>query len=674
MSEITPIITGYRRIKFARQSQGGSPLIGAYYVNQSDLITPKLSADELKNITLPYTVPPSNQWSNQPSNAQPWYATELATIAQSTTVNNLTVTPVGEMISIYRQFTNLYYGTYQMGVEYVPIYKYQTDKPRNNLQFNPYGIYSLASIDIKLEDTIDSYNYCYLVDRFTFNSPNALTIHGDNTPPYKLDIDNSVKNNKYWDTLLLDVSGDDNKLIKQITPYTKEVKNSEQYLRSFLAFQSFSSSTIPVNFRNYVLTYFITEGLIQRTTKKVRVTMFTTKPSQYQETIKTPNDYWLTKEVTRYVAGLTGFRSDNNQPLFSSKTIDWTYKDFTDHAGTTETLPNFKNSGSYDGTNGENLIIDTFLSNYFYRDDDNQYYIPKLGYNEIYSVIKKSKSYDKYFHVEILQSTVKAPAYPNYIHLLTGYKPLDTRDISPNLTFTSPITGNVKIGFYQLDPSENATSYACIDTIDLSKKQATRLKTINWVEIELNLTKQKPQTINFNGLVLGTLYCSNEQVKSSILSGTLPAGNYYPIAVMMYDTSAINGLFSSWISLWSSAATNIVDPNLPSDWNQLTTLSITNRIAKIVGNPILAAFNNPWNNQSLPSDRFPPSEGAYHPMFSDNEIGIFNLNSPQLIDLYTALDAAKYSRNSLDSTKPRINNLGHYIERLSQLLGYGLTM
>ncbi len=57
-------------------------------------------------------------------------------------------------------------------------------------------------------------------------------------------------------------------------------------------------------------------------------------------------------------------------------------------------------------------------------------------------------------------------------------------------------------------------------------------------------------------------------------------------------------------------------------------------------------------------------------MFSDNEIGIFNLNSPQLIDLYTALDAAKYSRNSLDSTKPRINNLGHYIERLSQLLGY----
>jgi hypothetical protein len=674
MAQINPVIVGYNRIKFARQSQGNTPLIGDYYLPFTDLTSSKLTELELKNITVPYTVAPKSQWTTQPSNDQPWYSSELETIGNSTTVNNLLVKSVGEMISVYRQFTNIYYGTYQLGVEYVPIYKYTTDKPRNNIQFNPYGIYSLACLDIKTEDTIETYNYYYLIDK-NLDRPGLDPVSNENKHGYipdylQIDIENDSKDEKYWEVKLLDVSVDDNKLIKTGNPYTKEVKNTFKYLRGFLAFQTFAPEPIPVNFRTYIINHSIAESYLEQITKKARLTMFKTKPSQYQDKIKTSKDFWLTKSVDRFVAGLSGVRSDNDQPLYGSYTINWTYKEFDNYSGTTETVNNIYTPTLYDGVDKTVFDFNDFTSNYYYRSDTGQTYIPKSGYSEIYSLVRKYKTYTKYFHIETIESKIKAPIYPNYYHLLTGYKPLDTRDIAPSLTFTSPITAKVKIGFYQVDVSESIVNYTCIDTIDIDNKSATRLNTINWVSLELNLSKDKPTTINFNGLVLGTIYCSNSQVNNAIIGGSIPSGNYYPVSVMVYDTSAIDSLFSSWAGLWFTAASNLVDPDLPNDWNQLTTLSITKRTGKLVYARILAAFNNPWNNANIPSDNNPPENGEYHPMFSDNELGVFNLNSPQLIDLYTALEAAKYSRNSVDSSKPRINNLGHYLEKIAQLLGY----
>jgi hypothetical protein len=678
MSEIVPIIIGYRRVKFG-EHLSTSTVLGKFRINLTDLTSSELTTDELKNLTLPWTFPPVTQFSVQPTSTPSYYQSEFNFYASSSNLTNVKIKSIGDTIVIYWSRYSLSYGGYEYGIEYSPIYKYTTDKPRNNLQFNPFGIYSLVSINIKIEDTIEKYNKLRLTDRHRSDTDNSVeSIHGYLDDTYTVDSQSEYNylNTWDWENNLLDVSVDTNKFIPPsafrsipFDAYTKQIKDSYQYLRSFLAFQTFSPAPIPVNFRQYVTTYFITEGLIERTIKKARITMFANQPTEYTNKLTDFKTYWLTKSIDRHLEGLRGVRADNGQPVYGNVTYNWTYKDFTTHAGTSETINNVRSDfvANY-GRKLDNPYQQFANNNYFYRDDDNIYWIPGTPNINI-SIASVSKTYTKWFKVEIIESTIRASTYPNYIHLLTGYKPLDTRDISPSLTFTSPMTGKVRIGFYQVDPSESATAYGCIDTIDLNKKEAVRLQTINWVELELSLVKDSPQTINFNGLVLGTLYCSNEQVKSSISSGTLPAGNYYPISAMIYDTSAISSLFSSWISLWSSANANIIDPDLPGDWNTLETLSITNRITKIVGSPILAAFNNPWNNAALPVDRFPPAGDEYHPMFTDNDLGVFNLNSPQLLDIYTALEAAKFSRNEISASAARVSTLGWYLERIAKVLG-----
>ncbi len=636
MEDLKQVIKGYKRTRFANSVSNTLNTIGAFnVVDTNNLVSTELTGDQLKAISLPLITPPKSQWSSQPSTLQPYFATELATIQAGTSSANLKVERIGEAsYRVYRSYFSLGYGGYEFGIIYTPIISYTTDVPRNYTQFNPHGIYTLASIDVRIEDEIIDYNYATALDGLgSSDSLDGLY----NTQYPGISPDNDDPTERYWLRRFINPSMNTDLPIKRLPNPTIEIKDSYQQMRGFVAFQSFAPEVIPVNFRAYASAYYITQGLIEDTATKARITSYYIQPAEITSA-KNDRDYWIEKSFSRWVF----YNQDFTNP--AGFTVDWTFGNYQNYISPIQTFTNARQVGGIS-------LSPIFPSG---------------------ASSRMSRTYFKWFHVEVITITKTAKDYPNYSHLLTGYKPLDTRDIAESITFTSPITGKCKIGYYQSDLSEGATSYGVTDTRYPKAKNITRLKTINWVSFELDLTVGKQVTLDLSYLVLGTLHCSNSSVMGAILSGVIPSGNYYPISVMAHDSTAIASLFTAWIALWSASDLDESDAT-PSDWNSLITLRSTKRIAQTVYSKILTASSNPWSNAPIGNNNFAPTaDNEYHPMLTDNQIGVFNLNSPQLIDISTALAASKYSRNELNPNSPRVTNLGYLTNRIAEVLGIRL--
>lgn len=248
---------------------------------------------------------------------------------------------------------------------------------------------------------------------------------------------------------------------------------------------------------------------------------------------------------------------------------------------------------------------------------------------------------------------------PSYKSLIGGYAG-DTRIQQPNNpSINIPLSGKLEIGYYRpnlLEPIQNLIS-------------------LDWVFYEIDIVQFETIHLSLIDVVLGTLILNGEPdlvdaVKLSL--STLDYPDRYSWSHYYHPASAI---FSEWIGIYNSIPLPVknTSPNLLlKSWLEYGTSK----------SRVLAANNNHWLNSAYtPSDL---NFDITHPLFQIDSlraynwyikpavegIGTLTMDSPRTIEIHAALEAGKYAINELDPTIGRVSNLGHLVNRISELLGY----
>jgi hypothetical protein len=218
------------------------------------------------------------------------------------------------------------------------------------------------------------------------------------------------------------------------------------------------------------------------------------------------------------------------------------------------------------------------------------------------------------------------------------------------------------------------------------------------IEVKLGQSYQLP----INNPVLGTLMIDAQTAEEII---NRPGD--YPLNLVRYGAN-LQELVKGWNELytppieasnrpWADAYTVTVslaafpegfDPGTywthaftttgeAAPYNAITFKSETNYVPKT---RILAANNDRWHYGTLTVSSNPPSEN--HPVFNtddyslfytpnaDGSIGSYIMDSPRLLEIHRALDAAKYASDPDDPNGgPRVVTLGWMIEKLTNFVG-----
>jgi hypothetical protein len=252
---------------------------------------------------------------------------------------------------------------------------------------------------------------------------------------------------------------------------------------------------------------------------------------------------------------------------------------------------------------------------------------------------------------------------PNYKNLITGYD-FDERLKQNLVQVVATKTEVARIGYYKQNRLEPISGLVSID----------------WMEYEYQLKKDKVTTVDLTDCVFGTLYfLAGSQLETLMIGASTPNG-YHPVS--NYLPQSIAPLMAEWEALRSAA--------LPPSGSSpviggVYTIEI---ITYTSGGTELKAItaNNDWwqNNPQLQGDI---GYSVSHPMFTVNEvrsnpwhllpqldgsIGNLLMDSTRTIEIHAALDAGKYAVNELDDTKPRTTTLGYWIEKTGNLLGHRL--
>jgi hypothetical protein len=317
---------------------------------------------------------------------------------------------------------------------------------------------------------------------------------------------------------------------------------------------------------------------------------------------------------------------------------------------------------------------------------------------------------------------------PNYINLIDGYH-RDNRSRPDKITIKTPEnyqSKTIKIGFYRKNVDEKYRKQYAGD-IDLSNINTGTprrnfidkgLTTIDWVSLSLKLEANKTYRVSTENIVIGTLYFPESDRQDLLIT----SDGTYPLEFIYYNPQKTAELYQDWINLhhaWilsressliASFGAYITIPSIPvnDDNYYLSSISRRRPILNLYSSFIRRtnqAFYNPWNQnwQPLEDENF----RADHPLFDfdddeyaplpderpynffacqfneltgtfkqhfepqpDESFGRLKMDSPRIIEIHTALDAAKFSTNELDNDSPRIPTLGHHIEMQSKLLGY----
>jgi hypothetical protein len=289
-----------------------------------------------------------------------------------------------------------------------------------------------------------------------------------------------------------------------------------------------------------------------------------------------------------------------------------------------------------------------------------------LGVDSIiyeYIEIARFPSRAKYYQFQTVSSGLGSIDKPNYMALVNGYS-LDNRLFPEDYPVIIPTkTETVKIRYYHRNDLESIPE----------------LKSIDWLIYDCNLVEGVPYKLPLKDCVLGTLKCDSSDLITALLSVTNSIGRYPYSSLLETD---IPVLFAAWTALYAAYISTPVTP--PSvTFSVITNTSTTTRqeLAPILH--VLGANNNAWNNRDVPTDDL--NFDISHPMFAvdnpraftwhvatqiDGSFGTLVMDSPRLIEIHAALDAAKFAYNTLEPADPRVTNLGHLIAKTAELLGY----
>lgn len=240
--------------------------------------------------------------------------------------------------------------------------------------------------------------------------------------------------------------------------------------------------------------------------------------------------------------------------------------------------------------------------------------------------------------------------------MLKGYE-LDPLVVPEYPVIVPPESKQIKISYYRenrLEPYPN-------------------LRSIDWMVYVVNLVKDEPVTLPIIQCVLGTLYCDDAATLSQI-SGLPDSLNSYKWSDLL--PSAINSLFANWHGLYTASIQPLSIPNTA------VRFGIVNEISRTIRR--MGANNNHWNNRPTQTSHL--NWAGDHPMFyperraekayelyvypqSDGSYGVLTMDSPRTIEIHAALNAGIWALNTIDPTKPRVDNLGWRINRLCEILG-----
>lgn len=258
-----------------------------------------------------------------------------------------------------------------------------------------------------------------------------------------------------------------------------------------------------------------------------------------------------------------------------------------------------------------------------------------------YRVIKSSNFDGVYAWITQYPTRIRfiTSGQPHYIHLLGGH-PRDNRTVADYPVINPTVSETIKIKYYRENKLEDIAD----------------LQTIDYLSYECDLTENVPYTLPIKDCTLGTLNISSQNAKD-VLIDTLAESGKYPYKYYFRESL----------------------PELFARWRQLLNITTTtnNDVLRIIG-----ANNNVWNNRSTPTSDL--NVDVNHPMFLIDEtrafnwhispqpdgIGTLTMDSPRTIEIHAALDAANFARNRINSSNPRVTNLGHLIAKVAELLGY----
>jgi hypothetical protein len=282
------------------------------------------------------------------------------------------------------------------------------------------------------------------------------------------------------------------------------------------------------------------------------------------------------------------------------------------------------------------------------------------------------------------QSTQTSTARPpSYIDFLDGYNLDNLIKTNSHARFRLQKSELITISYWRENKLESVPNIRSIDSVNY----------------QIDCLADNYYYLDLSEVVLSTLNISSveatNQVKSILLSD-----RYYQYSD--YFIGSDDNLITRWITLyelsdpiqpappvpiintyqWGSTSTGYI----PIEYqNQYNTPVIFEIVSNTFSQNILRklAANNIWNNDD--SENLDINSKVSHPMFevdnqraynwhiktqTDGSYGDLIMNSPEIKEIHAALNAAKYSRNTLDPTKQRVSNLGHLIEKASYLLGY----
>jgi hypothetical protein len=254
---------------------------------------------------------------------------------------------------------------------------------------------------------------------------------------------------------------------------------------------------------------------------------------------------------------------------------------------------------------------------------------------------------------------------PSYLSLVYGYY-LDNRVRPPaNPLITINVSGSLKIGYYKWNKYERIENLTSID----------------WRVYEIKFTKNIPCVIPITDCVLGTLVFIGDStlvnlVKSELATIQLPTNSYQWSDY--YFGGRTQALFGEWVALYNAIE---LQPEPPDVW------LIYQSYREFTDPPIFRRLsaNNNWINDNLNGIEADLNPQLDHPMFevnqnrayrdhfrlqTDGSLGDIQMDSPRIVEMHTALNAAKYAVNDLDNTTDRVSTLGYYIEKISSLLGH----
>lgn len=283
-----------------------------------------------------------------------------------------------------------------------------------------------------------------------------------------------------------------------------------------------------------------------------------------------------------------------------------------------------------------------------------------------YRRIHEYLSRARYYQTVRINSVRILPDKPNYRDLVDRYY-LDNRLIPQSLEFVSPITGQLNIEYYRRNQFETIPDLVSID----------------WHTLPIDVQKDKTYVIPVNDIVLTTLHIDNADIVNQI-KATMTLANHYSFERLFDDSTVRSALFAEWMELYNDALAqplNMVDTANFIDVysNRIESEEEADRTLRLVG-----ANNNVWNNRSTPTEEVNPTTDPSHPFLSfnlpralgwhittqpDGSKGTLVMDSPRLIEIHKALDAAKYSLNTLDSGIPRVSNIGWYVYNIARVLG-----